>query len=101
MKGGKNKMTNKNKLEKKSLWKEIKEDIVIGSLASLLVCPIISNTMGYFHVKHEINRGITPEDKEIFAGIYKDVYKDGNFIEKTCFFGEYLAANQYLNKDKQ
>jgi len=63
---------------------------------SLLVCPLITNVESYFFTKHVINDRKTSETKEITAEMYKNFYKKGNFIKKTCFFGEYLAANQYL-----
>lgn len=92
-------MTEKT-LEKKTVWQEIKDAIKIGLPVALLTSPIITNVGSYLHTQHEINDRKTPEAKEIIAGIHKDSYQDGNFVKKTCFLGEYIAANKYLKNSK-
>ena len=92
--------------EKKTLWETVKDAVKIGLPVSLLVSPIVTNVGSYFTTKGDIASVGTPQAKEIIAEIYKKSYENGNFINKACFIGEYLAANQYLaewhikNKEK-
>ncbi len=83
----------------KNLWKEIKNGLKIG-VATVLFSPILWNTGGYISTNRSIHDIQNSRVKEIIMENVKGVYQEGDLFQKIYGFGDYLAANKYLQNKK-
>ena len=81
---------------KRSLWDGIKTALKVSIPTSLLMMPVISNVGGYISTNGIINDTETSIGKGIIAEDSKKFYQDAGAIGKICWFGDYLAAQNYL-----
>lgn len=83
---------------KRTLWQDVKLAAKVGVITSLLMQPVIQNVGGYISTNRLIDNMDTQSGKRYVAEFEKDCYKDRSAIMKTLTFGDYLAAEKYLNK---
>ena len=85
---------------KRSLWEDIKTSLKIAVPITMLTMPAVTNIGGYISTNMEINNMETPAGKEMIAEVSKEVYQNAGTIGKICFFGDYLAGNNYLQENQ-
>lgn len=85
---------------KKSGLRRLGESLLIGIPISIALCTPMINIVSYFATKNMINNVVPTQTlKEKYANTIKDNYNKG-VMSKIYFFGDNLAAKQYL-KDKK